>query len=74
MLANPRLVEAERVEVFDEFKISLQGKRRVGARAMERCDEIPKSELGHVNSLAVALRRTLNPPGNPRPAVRARNA
>ena len=47
MFADPRFVEAERVEVLDELQIALQGERRVGARAVERGDEISKPELRH---------------------------
>ena len=52
MLTDPRLVEAESVEVLHEFEIALHRQRRVGARAVKRCDEIPKPELGHVRSLS----------------------
>ena len=47
VLADPRLVEAEGVEVLDELEITLQRQRRVGTRAVERGDEISKPELRH---------------------------
>ena len=47
VLADPHLVEAEPVEVFDELEVALQRKRRVGACAMKRRDEVSESELGH---------------------------
>ena len=61
MLADPRFIEAERVEVFYELEISLHGQRRVGSCAVKRCDEVPKSELGHVRSPSNRFAQTLNP-------------
>jgi hypothetical protein len=47
MFADPCLVEAQGVEVLDEFQVALQGECRVGARAVEWSDEIPEPELRH---------------------------
>ena len=55
MLADPHFVEAEGVEVLDELEVALQGERRIGARPVERGDEISKPELGHGAPLAVEL-------------------
>src|SRR5271170_5699000 len=67
VLAEPDFVEAQRIEVFDELEISLQCQGRVGTRAVKRCDEIPKPELGHWRSPTSRVVRTLNPVGSPRP-------
>src|ERR1700744_1234421 len=61
MLADPRLVETERVEVLDELEISLHGQRRVSPCAVKRCDEIPEPEPGHERSPSSRVVQTLNP-------------
>jgi hypothetical protein len=58
MLADPRLVETERVEVLDEFEVALQRQRRVGAGAVERCDEVSEAQLGHPWNLSVMPSRS----------------
>jgi hypothetical protein len=47
VLTDPRFVEAQGVEVLDELEIALQCQRRVGARAVERGDEVSEPELRH---------------------------
>ena len=42
VFAEPHFVEPECVDMFDEFEVTLQRQRRVGACAMERRDEIPE--------------------------------
>ena len=44
----PHLVEAECVEMLDEFEVALQRQRRVGARAVKRCDEVSEPQPGHL--------------------------
>ena len=39
VLADPRLVEAEAVEVHDQIEVALERERRVLADGMERCEE-----------------------------------
>ena len=40
MLADPRFVESERVEVLDELEVTLQSERGIGACAVERAMKI----------------------------------
>ena len=61
MLAQPNFVEAKSIEMFDEFQVPLHGKRRIGTCSMKRCDEIPKSQLGHGRSPSSRVAENFKP-------------
>jgi hypothetical protein len=50
MLTDPHFVEPEGVEMLNELEVALQGQRRVGARGVERRNEVSEPELGHAAS------------------------
>ena len=43
VLADPRLVEAERIEVLEQLEVALESKRRVLPGRVERCHEEAES-------------------------------
>jgi hypothetical protein len=47
VLTDPHLVEADPVEVLDELEVALQREGGIGARAVERRDEVSETKLGH---------------------------